>query len=66
MRILSPCRDEDGDAKVSMFIDSENGMWKEEILDYYLLDFKADSIKAIPLCQTQQQDTLMRPHNPSR
>nr|XP_023885402.1 uncharacterized protein LOC111997538 [Quercus suber] len=39
--------------------------WKEEILDYYLLDFEADSIEAIPLCRTQQQETLMWPHNPS-
>lgn len=36
-RVLSPCRDEDGDAKVSMFTESENCRWKEEILDYYLI-----------------------------
>lgn len=64
-RILSPCRDKDGDVKVSTFIDSENCRWKEEILDCYLLAFEVDSIKAIPLCRTQQQDTLMWPHNPS-
>lgn len=64
-RILSPCRDKDGDVKVSTFIDSENCRWKEDILDCYLLAFEVDSIKAIPLCRTQQQDTLMWPHNPS-
>ena len=35
--------DEDSEAKVSMFIDEENHLWREDVLENYLFDFEAEN-----------------------
>ena len=51
-QVISPCMDEDSEAKVSMFIDEENHLWREDVLENYLFDFEAEIVKSIPLCRT--------------
>ncbi|XP_075649759.1 uncharacterized protein LOC142620244 [Castanea sativa] len=64
-RVVSPCWRGTEDFTVSLFIDQINCKWKEDLLDYYLMDFEAEKIKAIPLSKTQLHDTLIWPHNPN-
>ena len=64
-RVVSPCWWGAEDFKVNLFIDQINCRWKEDLLDYYLLEFEAEKIKAIPLSKTQLHDTLIWPHIPS-
>ena len=63
--VLSPCWYGAGNFTVSLFIDQVNCRWREDLLDYYLMDFEAAKVKAIPLPKTQQQDILTWPHNPT-
>ena len=35
--------------KVCQFMDQENGVWKEELLDQCLLDFEAAEVRKIAL-----------------
>ena len=39
--------------KVWQFIDQENGVWKDELLDQCLLDFEAAEVRKIPVYRTQ-------------
>uniref|UniRef100_A0A7N2LR17 Reverse transcriptase zinc-binding domain-containing protein n=1 Tax=Quercus lobata TaxID=97700 RepID=A0A7N2LR17_QUELO len=64
-RVVSPCWRGAEVFAVSLFINQVNYRWKEDLLDYYLLEFEVEKIKAIPLSKTQQHDTLIWPHNPS-
>ena len=64
-RVVSPGWRGVEDFIVSLFIDQINCRWKEDLLDYYLLEFEAEKIKAIPLSKTQLHDTLIWPYNPS-
>ena len=46
-RVLSPCWYGARNFTVSLFIDQVNCRWREDLLDYYLMDFKAAKVKAI-------------------
>lgn len=63
--VISPCLDEDSEAKVSIFIDQENRLLREDVLENYLFDFEVKIVKPIPLCRTQQGDILTWPQNPN-
>ena len=63
-KIVSPYTGALASAKVSVFIDNEHKTWKDEVLDANLLLFEADMIKKIPLCHTDQADTLTWPFTP--
>ena len=62
---ISPCLDEDSEAKVSIFIDQESHLWREDVLKKYLVDFEVKIVKSIPLCRTQQGNILTWPQNPN-
>ena len=64
-RVLSPCWHGARNFTVSFFIDQVNCRWREDLLDYHLMDFEVAKVKAIPLPRMQQQDTLTWPHNPT-
>ena len=51
-KVLSPCWHGAGNFTVSLFIDQTNCRWREDLLDYYLMDFEAAKVKAIPLPKT--------------
>ena len=51
-KVLSPCWHGAGNFTVSLFIDQANCRWREDLLDYYLMDFEAAKVKAIPLPKT--------------
>jgi len=63
-KIVSPCTGALAGAKVCVFIDNEHRKWKDEVLDANLLRFEVDTIKKIPLCHTDQADTLTWPFTP--
>ena len=65
-KIVSPWIGALANAKVSALIDQEHKTWKEEVLDANLVSFEANMIKKIPLCHTDQADTLTWPFNPTR
>ena len=65
-KILSPYIGALASAKVNVFIDNEHRSWKEEVLNANLLTFEAHMIKNIPLCHTDQVDTLTWPFTPTR
>ena len=48
-RIVSPYWRGAENFTVSLFIDQINCRWREDLLDYYLQEFEAEKIKAIPL-----------------
>lgn len=50
--------------KVSFLIDPVQRVWKKHILDNYFFEFKAETIKWIPLYQSIQEDVLIWPWNP--
>ena len=62
-RVLSPKQDGDGTVWVSDLIDPVNRTWKEDMLDQIFYDFKAATIKNIPLCRSIQEDVLLWPFN---
>ena len=49
--------------KVCQFIDQENGVWKDELLEQCLLDFEAAKVRKITLYRSQQSDILTWPFN---
>lgn len=53
------------DTKVALFIDQENRLWKDDLLDRYFFDFEADIIRKIPLCRFEQADVLTWSHIPN-
>ena len=64
-KIVSPCTGTLAEAKVSSLIDSELRSWKEEVLSANLFSFEAKIILKIPLCHTDQADTLTWPFTPT-
>ena len=62
-KIVSPIQNMDIGIKVCQFMDQENGVWKEELLDQCLLDFEAAEVRKMALCRTQQCDILTWPFN---
>ena len=48
-QVVSPCWRGVEDFTISLFIDQINFKWKEDLLDYYLLEFEAEKIRVIPL-----------------
>ena len=52
--------------RVCRFIDQENGVGKDELLEQCLLDFEAAEVRKITLCRSQQSDILTRPFNTDR
>ena len=64
-RVISPCFQQASDTQVSEFINQENRVWREDVLQNYWLGFEATIVKTIPLCQTSQDDILFWPHNPN-
>ena len=63
-RVLSPKPNGDGTVWVSDLIDPMNSTWKANMLDRIFYDFKATTIKNIPLCRSIQEDVLIWPFNP--
>ena len=64
-KIVSPCTGALTDAKVSSLIDSEHRSWKEKVLNANLFSFEAKIIQKIPLCHTDQTNTLAWPFTPT-
>lgn len=64
-KIVSPCTGALAGTKVSFLVDNEHKMWKDEVLDANLLRFEAYMITKIPLCHTDQADTLTWPFTPT-
>ena len=52
-KIVSPIQNMDIGMKVCQFIDQENGVWKDELLDQCLPDFEAAEVRKIPVYRTQ-------------
>ena len=64
-KIISPCTRALAEAKVSSLIDSELRSWNKEVLSANLFSYEAEIMKKIPLCHTDQADTLTWPFTPT-
>ncbi|XP_023884969.2 uncharacterized protein LOC111997138 [Quercus suber] len=62
--IVSPRIESLAGAKVCTFTDPNHEYWNNEVIDSTMLNFEAEIIKKIPLCDIDQLDTLTWPYNP--
>lgn len=65
-RVLSPWPEALIRVKVSSLIDSVQKQCNTEVMEIMLLSFEVETIKAIPLCHTNQPNMLTWPYNPKR
>ena len=63
-KVISPMAEGCATLRVGDFIDQENRIWKEDLIDRVFYDFEASTIKNIPLCRSLQDDILIWPFNP--
>ncbi|KAK9990437.1 hypothetical protein SO802_025422 [Lithocarpus litseifolius] len=53
------------ESKVNKLMDQDRGGWNREVIEATLLPFEAEIVQKIPLCNTNQPDTLTWPFNPN-